>query len=56
MPTKADWEFVKTFLVILFVVVLWFLDSIVIGLVALWRVWSGKDNTKTRTSKREGIL
>jgi len=44
VPTRTDWEFVKTSLVILSALVVWFLGPIVSGLVKVWRVWSGKDS------------
>ena len=56
MPTKTDWEFVKTLLVIASVLVLSFLGPIVRGLTEVWRVWNGKDRTKTRSGKRESML
>jgi hypothetical protein len=45
MPTKAEWEAVKTLFLIVAVAFLWLLPS---GSVTkLWRTWNGKKEKKS---------
>jgi hypothetical protein len=51
-----DWKDTKLVLGFIGLLLLWFIHPIADGLIALWRVWNGKDNVKTRASKRETML
>jgi hypothetical protein len=51
-----DWKDAKFVFGLLGLLLLWFGGPVIDVLMAAWGVCRGKDNTKTRTSKREGIL